>query len=143
MLEQSFELKRLVLITRVMGPSGGTPSDDERRALAMVVATQYPKPEEVGRGKKGSVAKQFPMVKKARLAEARTVIAYAPELVDAPMSDAWFSDLNRRCRFRIALQGAGEPRLRTSSVMRSNAANAMSGRNGRPTALVRFPALVW
>jgi hypothetical protein len=52
-------------------------------ALAMVLATQYPEPEEVGRGKKGFVAKQFPMVTKSKLSIARAVIAYAPELVEA------------------------------------------------------------
>jgi len=51
-----------------------------KRALAMVVATQYPKQEEVGRGKKGFVAKHFPMVSKDKLSMARTVIAYALEL---------------------------------------------------------------
>src|SRR5215831_3884335 len=49
-------------------------------AIAMVVAEAYPEPEERGRGKKGSVAEQFPMVKKARLAEARAVKAYATDL---------------------------------------------------------------
>src|SRR5260370_27557599 len=52
-------------------------------ALAMVVATQYPKPEaKEGRGQKSFVTKHFPMVTSDKLSMARTVIANAPELVD-------------------------------------------------------------
>lgn len=51
-------------------------------ALAMVVATQYPEGEGRGGHKESSAAEHFPMVKPGRLFEARTVLTYAPELVD-------------------------------------------------------------
>jgi hypothetical protein len=49
----------------------------------MVVATEYPTPEKVGRGQKASAAEAFPMVVPRRLQEARTVIAYAADLCHA------------------------------------------------------------
>jgi hypothetical protein len=55
-------------------------------ALAMVVATQYPTPEDVGRGKKGVVATQFAMVSKDKLSHARTVLAYSRELALAVLT---------------------------------------------------------
>jgi hypothetical protein len=44
--------------------------------MAMVVATEYPESDDVGgRGKKSSAAEQFPMITRAKLSMARTVIA--------------------------------------------------------------------
>lgn len=52
-------------------------------ALAMVVATQYPKVPKVGRGQKVSATETFPMVSSGKLSMARTILEYAAELVDA------------------------------------------------------------
>ena len=52
-------------------------------ALAMVVAKAYPEPASGGRGKNSPVTGRFPMIGQQRLSEARTVVQWAPELVDA------------------------------------------------------------
>ncbi len=52
-------------------------------AVAMSVAMALPDSEEVGgRGKKCSATEQFPIVSRARLSEARTVLRYAPALAE-------------------------------------------------------------
>ncbi len=49
---------------------------------------EIPEADEKGRGKKGVAATQFPMVAKDKLSHARTVLAYAPELVDQVIAGA-------------------------------------------------------
>lgn len=51
-------------------------------ARAMVAACLFPEPEKGGRGQKGSAREQFPGISKKALSEARTVIRYAPDLVE-------------------------------------------------------------
>jgi hypothetical protein len=54
----------------------------------MVVATEYPEVPKVGRGQKVPVTETFPMISPARLSEARTVIAYAPDLINQVITSA-------------------------------------------------------
>ena len=63
----------------------GTRRSMTKGAKAMVAACMFPEPTEAterGRGKKAPVTGGFPGVDNRRLAEARTVIAFAPDLVD-------------------------------------------------------------
>jgi hypothetical protein len=55
-------------------------------AIAMVVAKAYPEQEEGWRGKKSPVTGRFPIVKQQCLAEARTVVEFAPDLADAVLA---------------------------------------------------------
>lgn len=55
-------------------------------AIAMVVAKAYPDEAAGGRGKKSVATTRFPMVSTSKLAHARTVLQFAPDLVDGVLA---------------------------------------------------------
>jgi hypothetical protein len=78
--------------------------------LAMVAAKAYPAPEPGGRGKKSSAAEKFPMVSSGKLSEARTILSYAPDLVDEVIGGRSLEGAyNEACNRRELQKSAAQP----------------------------------